>query len=36
MKLDIGIFSEYLLRKFKFHYNWRKITGTLHEDQQKF
>jgi len=31
-----GYFFENLSRKFKFHYNLTKITGTLHEDQYTF
>ena len=36
MKFDIGGFFENLSRKFKFHYNWIRIKGTLHENQYKF
>ena len=36
MKFDIWVFFEKPLRKFKFHYNWTRITGTLHEDRYKF
>jgi len=32
MKFDIWDFFENLLRKFKFHYNMTRITGTLHDD----
>jgi hypothetical protein len=32
MKLDISPFFENLLRKFKFHSNPTRVTGTLHED----
>jgi hypothetical protein len=31
-KLDIWAFLQHLSRKFKFHYNPKRITGTLHED----
>jgi len=33
MKFDIWIFFENLSRKFRFHYNRTRITGTLREDQ---
>ena len=33
MKFDMRIFFENLLRKFKFHQNRPRKTGTLHEDQ---
>ena len=33
MKFDIWVFFENLSRKFKFHWNRTRITGTLHEDQ---
>jgi hypothetical protein len=33
MKFDICVFFENLSRKFKFHYNLTRITGTLHEDR---
>jgi hypothetical protein len=36
IKFDIWVFLENLSRKFKFHYNLTKITGTLHEEQCKF
>ena len=36
MKIEICIFFETLLRKFKFHWNLTRITGTLHEDQYTF
>ena len=32
MKLDIWAFFENLSRKFKFHENLTRITGTVHED----
>ena len=33
MKFDTWIFLENLSRKFKFHLNRTRITGTIHEDQ---
>ena len=36
MKVDIWVFFENLLRKFKFHYNREKITGSSHEDKYTF
>ena len=36
IKFDIWLFFENLARKFKFHYNRTRITGTLHENQYKF
>jgi len=30
MKFDIWGFSKNLLRKFRLHSNWKRITGTLH------
>jgi hypothetical protein len=36
MKFDNGGFFEHLLRKFKFHSDRKRITGTLHEDQYAF
>jgi len=33
MKFDIQVFFENLSRKFKFHYNRTRITGTLRDDQ---
>jgi hypothetical protein len=36
MKFYISVFSEYLLRKFKFDYNLTTITGTSHEDRYTF
>ena len=36
LKFNIWVFFENLSRKFKFHYNRTKITGTLHEDQYIF
>ena len=36
MKFYIWVFLENLSRKFKFHYNLTRITGTLHEDQYTF
>jgi hypothetical protein len=35
-KFYIWLFSENLTRKFKFHENLTRITGTLHEDQYTF
>jgi hypothetical protein len=32
VKFDICLFFEYLSRKFKFHYNRTRITGTLREE----
>jgi hypothetical protein len=36
MKFHIWGFFENLSRKFKFHENWTRIKGTLHEDQFTF
>jgi hypothetical protein len=36
MKYDILVFFKNLSRKFKFHCNVTRITGTLHEDQMHF
>ena len=36
MKLDTSLFFENLLRKYKFHKNWTRIMGTLHEDRYTF
>jgi len=36
MKIDIWVFFESLLRKFKFYCNLTRITGTLHEDNYTF
>jgi len=36
MKFDIWVFSENLSRKFKFHSNLTRITGTLHEHHYTF
>jgi len=36
MKINIWGFFENLLRKFKFHGNLTRITGTLHEDRYTF
>jgi len=36
MKFDISVFFKNLSRKLKFHYNWTKIKGTLHEDPYAF
>jgi hypothetical protein len=36
MKFDIRIYFQNLSRKFKFHENLTRITGTLHEDQYTF
>jgi hypothetical protein len=36
MKFDICIFFETLSRKFKFHENMTRITGTLHQDRSTF
>jgi len=36
MKFNIWVFFENLSRKFQFHYNLTRITGTLHEDQYTF
>jgi hypothetical protein len=36
MKFDIWVFFENLLRKFNFHENLTRITGTLHVDQYTF
>ena len=36
MKFDVLVFLKNVLRKFKFHYNWTRIVGTLHEDQYSF
>ena len=36
MKFDTSGFLRKLSRKFKFHYNRTRITGTLHEDQYTF
>ena len=36
MKFDIWVFLKSLLRKFKFHLNMTRITGTLHEDRYTF
>jgi hypothetical protein len=33
MKFDILVFFENLPRKFKFHYNLTRITGTVHGDR---
>ena len=32
IKFHIGVFFENLWRKFKFHLNLTRITGTLHKD----
>jgi hypothetical protein len=32
MKIDMLEFFENLLRKFKFHYNLKRIKGAVHED----
>jgi hypothetical protein len=32
IKIDTLEFFENLLRKFKFHYNLKRITGAVHED----
>jgi len=34
--LIFGYFSKNMPRKFKFHYNMTRLTGTLHEDQYTF
>ena len=36
MKFDLCWFLETLSRKFNFHYNLTRMTGTLHEDQFTF
>jgi len=36
IKFDIWVFLENLSRKFNFHSNLTKITGTLHEDRYTF
>ena len=36
IKCDIWVFFENLLRKFNFHWNPTRITGTLYEDQYTF
>jgi len=36
MKYDICEFLKNMTRKFKFHYNRRKIKDTLHEGQYTF
>ena len=36
MKFDVWVFLQSLSRKFKFRQNPKKITGTLHEDQNTF
>ena len=36
VKFDIWVYFENLCRKFKFHWNRRRIAGTLHEDQYTF
>jgi hypothetical protein len=36
MKFDFWVFFENLSRKFKFHQNRARITGTLYEDQYTF
>ena len=36
MKFDIWVFLENMSRKFKFHQNLSRITGTLREDQYTF
>jgi hypothetical protein len=36
IKFGIWVFFETLTRKFKFHYNLPKITGTLHGDRYTF
>ena len=36
IKFDIWVFSENLPKKFKFHYNLTRITGTLHGDKHTF
>jgi len=35
-KFDMVVFWENMSRKFKFHLNLTRITGTLHEDQNLF
>jgi len=36
MKFDISLFSENLLRKYKFRFNMTRMTDTLHEDHKIF
>ena len=36
MKLDVWVVFENLSRKFRFHYNLTRITGTLHADRYTF
>jgi hypothetical protein len=36
VKFDIPVFFEQRSKKFKFHYNLRRITGTLLEEQYTF
>jgi len=36
MKIYICVYFEIQSRKFKFHLNRTRISGTLHEDQYKF
>jgi hypothetical protein len=36
MKLCILVFFENMSRKFKFHYNRKRMTPTFHEDQYTF
>ena len=36
MKFDLRVLSENLSRKFKFHWNPKRVTGTLHKDRYTF
>jgi hypothetical protein len=36
MKFDIWLYCKKIVRKFKIHYNWTRIAGTLREDQYTF